>query len=357
MSTTLVTNFECQLSKADKSSDYKKLLDSLFETLVQLDSSMIEGRVVTEPERTETYDRLRAIAAATFQAFVDVDRSAADRWRKGLTVWRRPRDVDLSSWTVPGTIEAVASESVLPSDDELGTKLLCEATVLDDDGVVVIASRRALESRYSAEEFDYEFPKALLGGMAARELVAWLTGGEGEHAIRVEQVSDPSAFRRIAGPETTPEFVVAISDADHLRILPYSQFTFGCSGGRRLRPPGSPGDGSSPRSRPLPCPNPSNTEGRKQIRRRGLSRVAVPDAGCRRRRRGSGRRRVRLARLARIAAASGREKRSASDEGPPLREAPSLSCRAWRKHMRRGRSCRTVPSRSSTRASGASKAS
>ncbi len=71
-----------------------------------------------------------------------------------------------------------------------------ETTVIDDDGVAVIASPFALKQRYADRAFDYTFPNALLEGMNAHELFAWRTGFEGEHIISVEIVNAPPAERR-----------------------------------------------------------------------------------------------------------------------------------------------------------------
>jgi hypothetical protein len=40
---------------------------------------------------------------------------------------------------------------------ELVTQVVTEIAIVDDDGVAVIASQRALEQRYAHQRFDYEF--------------------------------------------------------------------------------------------------------------------------------------------------------------------------------------------------------
>jgi len=48
-----------------------------------------------------------------------------------------------------------------------------ETTIIDDDGVAVVAWEAALKARYVDQDFDYEFPNALLEGMRAGEVFAW----------------------------------------------------------------------------------------------------------------------------------------------------------------------------------------
>jgi hypothetical protein len=104
-----------------------------------------------------------------------------------------------------------------------------ETTILDDDGVAVVASESALKRRYVDEEFDYDFPKALLEGMRRGELFAWRTGSEGCHRVSVELVTERDFTDE--GTVSTPEGVVLIENSDALLVLPYSQFTYGCDNG------------------------------------------------------------------------------------------------------------------------------
>jgi hypothetical protein len=62
-----------------------------------------------------------------------------------------------------------------------------DASILDDDGIVMIASSRSLENRYANQAFDYDFPNALVEGMNAKELVCVGTYGGGLIEIVVEQ--------------------------------------------------------------------------------------------------------------------------------------------------------------------------
>ena len=104
-----------------------------------------------------------------------------------------------------------------------------ETTIIDDDGVIVVASESAPRAHYVDHSFDYEFPNALLEGMRAGEPFAWRTGSEGEHHVSVEIVSD-DAFAE-SGSEGTPDHVLIIGEDDALLVLPYSRFTFGCDNG------------------------------------------------------------------------------------------------------------------------------
>jgi hypothetical protein len=61
------------------------------------------------------------------------------------------------------------------------------ASILDDDGIVMIASSRSLENRYANQAFDYDFPNALVEGMNAKELVCVGTYDGERIGIVVEQ--------------------------------------------------------------------------------------------------------------------------------------------------------------------------
>ena len=222
----MVTKLERQLSTARRGSDYRKLLDAQLEALVQLDSGMVEGRVVPAEERAVLYPAVAALAERTFAAYAGVDAKGASRWIESLAVWRRPKDLDVAPWKahIPVAGPALATAPTAP----LATAIF-EGSILDDDGVAVIASRKALRARYAKQAFDYEFPKALLAGMAAHELVGWFTGGEGEHAITVETMGDARAFGAIAGDDTTTELGVKLARGDALVVMPYSQFTYACA--------------------------------------------------------------------------------------------------------------------------------
>ena len=107
-----------------------------------------------------------------------------------------------------------------------------ETTLVDDDGVLVIASPAALKRRYANRSFEYTFPKALLEGMRARELFAWQSGFEGEHKVSVQIVTD-AAFGDAPSGDSTDESRLALRDGQ-LLVVPYSQFTFGCDNGGRF---------------------------------------------------------------------------------------------------------------------------
>lgn len=96
-----------------------------------------------------------------------------------------------------------------------------ETTIVDDDGVAVIASASALKERYANRAFDYTLPNALLEGMNAHELFAWQTGFEGEHTVYIEVVNEPPDSM-----DATPAFGLSLREG--LLIMPYSHFTMGC---------------------------------------------------------------------------------------------------------------------------------
>jgi hypothetical protein len=102
--------------------------------------------------------------------------------------------------------------------------------IADDDGLLLIASRKKLLQRYAAQPFNYDFPEALLEGMNAGELVAWMTETEGTFSIviNIGDVFDYSAMEK-AGWQAMKNYRLFIEDDDELLVLPYSQYSFTCA--------------------------------------------------------------------------------------------------------------------------------
>jgi len=101
-------------------------------------------------------------------------------------------------------------------------------SIVDDDGIVMIASSRSLVNRYANQSFDYDFPNALLEGMNAKELVCVGTDGGGLVEIVVEQnTRDEAQITMNALPKigwsVFPPHQLKIDQKDDLLILPYSQ--------------------------------------------------------------------------------------------------------------------------------------
>ena len=101
--------------------------------------------------------------------------------------------------------------------------------VIDDDGLLLIASKKKLLQRYAVQPFNYDFPEALLEGMNAGELVAWMTETEGTFSIAVNigDTFDYGAMEK-AGWQAMKNHRLFIEDDDTLLILPYSQYSFAC---------------------------------------------------------------------------------------------------------------------------------
>jgi hypothetical protein len=57
------------------------------------------------------------------------------------------------------------------------------AELVDDDGVLVIASRQGLAERFASRSYDYSFPKELVEGARARVMFGWQTEREGNVAV------------------------------------------------------------------------------------------------------------------------------------------------------------------------------
>ena len=99
-------------------------------------------------------------------------------------------------------------------------KTSLRARLVDDDGVLVLASERALAARYATRTFDYDYPKELVEGMASGALVAWSSSEEGDVTIAIAIGEADDSFRPIGS--------LVIADGDALLALPYSQLTSAC---------------------------------------------------------------------------------------------------------------------------------
>ena len=112
-------------------------------------------------------------------------------------------------------------------------------TIVDDDGVLVLASASALRARAAGEPFDYRFPRELLARMAAADLCAWYSGGEDEYAIVVEG-EESRLFAPPADDAQVIEHTLRLRERDELLLMPYSAFTLACdsSGSSGPRVPG-----------------------------------------------------------------------------------------------------------------------
>lgn len=96
--------------------------------------------------------------------------------------------------------------------------------LMNDDGVFVLASAKALRRRFSSGAFDPTFPKELLAGAAAEELCAWQTTSSDDTTLHVQEGTSPPPGARALG-------VLRLEDGDELLLLPYAQYTMAC--GRR----------------------------------------------------------------------------------------------------------------------------
>ncbi|CAA9394970.1 MAG: hypothetical protein AVDCRST_MAG66-1276 [uncultured Pseudonocardia sp.] len=96
------------------------------------------------------------------------------------------------------------------------------AELVDDDGVLVLASAQRLEARFGHRDFDYGFPKELVAAAADEVLCTWQSHAEGRVVIAVAAPEgDRSADAVLLG-------VVRLERDDDLLLLPYSQFTMAC---------------------------------------------------------------------------------------------------------------------------------
>jgi hypothetical protein len=104
---------------------------------------------------------------------------------------------------------------------------MMNATLLDDDGVLIVASLSGLRARYVRPgSFYYAFPRELLACMNSGVAFGWRAGGEGEHSVAVERLDEaPKAPRRGA---ISGSIVVAANDT--VLVVPYSTFSFECDG-------------------------------------------------------------------------------------------------------------------------------
>jgi hypothetical protein len=93
--------------------------------------------------------------------------------------------------------------------------------LVDDDGVLVISTVRQMEY-WKDHDFDYDFPRELLEQIEHGRIVAWESGGEGEHSVTISSPSTPSSTQT----EKTGPFLLRILDQDAFVIMPYSQFTY-----------------------------------------------------------------------------------------------------------------------------------
>lgn len=95
---------------------------------------------------------------------------------------------------------------------------------------MLLASAIAMRERYEETEFDYEFPRELLTGMRARELVCVGTEGGGSVEVEVSIVDgsewSEERMKLETGQWFTHESQIELKDNDRLVALPYSQFSF-----------------------------------------------------------------------------------------------------------------------------------
>ena len=118
-------------------------------------------------------------------------------------------------------VKAMGEANALKPKNAPFPKTKLRARVVDDDGVLVIASERALAKRYAERSFDYSYPNELLEGMRTADLVAWAAEEEGTAAVAVALGEADASFRAIG--------TITVRGADALLVLPYSQFTFICA--------------------------------------------------------------------------------------------------------------------------------
>ena len=98
-------------------------------------------------------------------------------------------------------------------------------TIIDDDGVLVVSTKRQMLS-IGAKGFDYDFPGELLAHMSAGAIVAWETRSEDEDAVEVVFADNPH-------PTSHGAFLLTALADDGGLVMPYSQFTYAvdCAGG------------------------------------------------------------------------------------------------------------------------------
>lgn len=92
-----LTDIHRRLGKAKKRSDYESVLSMLFDRLVQLDSGMIEGRVVSADRARAVYAEASEIATIAFAAFAAASPSTAKAFLGDLPIYRRPQGLDLDA--------------------------------------------------------------------------------------------------------------------------------------------------------------------------------------------------------------------------------------------------------------------
>ncbi len=92
-------------------------------------------------------------------------------------------------------------------------------TVIDDDGVIVVASAQAIALRYARTNFDYTFPLGLLQAINAQALAAWQGNVEGDVRVDIRVESRMPRTMRVCGS-------ITFGETDSLLLLPYSAFTY-----------------------------------------------------------------------------------------------------------------------------------
>jgi hypothetical protein len=157
------------------------------------------GSIVLLPELSA----LRAAAAAR-PLFVDLSRRAiAESW------------ANRNSWTPPNFTG--------PTPLEPGRW----AELVDDDGVIVVASKSGLRERFAKRTFDYDFPKELVEGARDRVVFGWQTEREGEVAVTIAR-GDPKDLD--VGFEAGGTCIDVGTDGI-VYVTPYGSFTRACCDG------------------------------------------------------------------------------------------------------------------------------
>ncbi len=103
------------------------------------------------------------------------------------------------------------------------------AQLVDDDGILVLASARSLAARFHSRAYDYDFPKELVEGSQAEACCGWQSQEEGDVTITIREPPEV--------PAELPRGVhylgcIDFQDGDELLLLPYSQFTMACAHGQ-----------------------------------------------------------------------------------------------------------------------------
>ncbi len=99
--------------------------------------------------------------------------------------------------------------------------------LVDDDGLIVLASAAGLIRRHASNTFEYDFPSELLRDAADEVACAWLTEVEGDVSLSIFAGDEVCAAGTVCG-------TLHIAEGDELLAMPYSAYTFACrtKGGR-----------------------------------------------------------------------------------------------------------------------------